>query len=511
MEGIVDKQNLKPVNGVFEGDTEFEGNADMYLQTDSKHGKAWSPEEDHKLLELVNIHGSRKSAWPIIANAIGGRTAKTCRIRWWRFILPSLETHGHLEHEEGTNVETSKKNRVWSKEEEDKLYEAVKRHGVGNWRKVAAELPGRTASACDLHWYLVVSKNLNSVKSDDGSIILGENGQEEAIGGMKRKKWSQEDDALLKRLVLQHGAHQCSWPVIANTMGRTEMACRWRYTKHLHASQPTVSPSNNYGHDIVVSNFPEGMHLLHAENNDTNVSAGDGMNTGYPSKRRRWTVEEDERLRNLVENRGTDSWAVVANKLMTGRSGDACQYHWQYELYPKLLLQQQSQAIEEGEAAGPGAMSMPAEGGGGLLAMYNQGNDVSSQAPAVMTVAPHTYSSNTRSNEWYKWTAVEDQRLRDLIDSYGYSGQATWEKIASQMPGRTLNSCRMRWKQALRPTITAQLQASGVVPPSNAYGTSANEILVNLAAAHHSLLLHPNQVTTGNVAQSTLEEYDRVV
>ena len=34
----------------------------------SKHGKSWTLEEDHRLLELVKTHGSRKSAWPIVAH-----------------------------------------------------------------------------------------------------------------------------------------------------------------------------------------------------------------------------------------------------------------------------------------------------------------------------------------------------------------------------------------------------------------------------------------------------------
>ena len=64
------------------------GNGADEAMFDTKHGKAWTPEEDHKILQLVEIHGSRKSAWPVVAEQLPGRTSNTCRIRWWRYILP---------------------------------------------------------------------------------------------------------------------------------------------------------------------------------------------------------------------------------------------------------------------------------------------------------------------------------------------------------------------------------------------------------------------------------------
>ena len=72
------------------------GNGGDEAMYDTKHGKAWTPEEDHKILQLVEIHGSRKSAWPVVAEQLPGRTSSTCRIRWWRYILPSLESHGKM-------------------------------------------------------------------------------------------------------------------------------------------------------------------------------------------------------------------------------------------------------------------------------------------------------------------------------------------------------------------------------------------------------------------------------
>lgn len=499
----------------------------------SKHGKAWTAEEDHRLLELVKTHGSRKSAWPIVAQNLPGRTLKTCRIRWWRFILPSLEAHGRLVHEEtvprdnGASAqpnfppEREKKNRVWSREEENKLFEMVKKYGLGNWRKVAEEIPGRSAGACDLHWYLVVAKNLKAGEGPSGNggnslgegEIIGIDGEEipvvgstgenalPAMNGMKRRKWTPEDDALLKQLIDQHetehGIHQSAWPLISHTMGRTELACRWRYNMHsaaANAAAQSLGPNNgshmgnmqNMQADGGFAGAAEGFNhqLLNSNNADVDGSGKPNETTLTPrrraggSKRRRWTVEEDQLLRQLVENRGTDSWAATAAKLETGRSGDSCQYHWQYELYPKLLLEQQQRQMAEQQQM---QQVRPAGADGDSQStLYLQQQQLSNANvstgtyPIPVGVAPHTYSSNTRANEWYKWTTAEDNLLRELIQQYGCSGQAAWEKIANQMPGRTLNSVRMRWKQALRPALSDAVIAA--VAAATSANTSENNI-----------------------------------
>ena len=49
-----------------------------------------------------------------------------------------------------------------------------------------------------------------------------------------------------------------------------------------------------------------------------------------------------------------------------------------------------------------------------------------------------------------RYTLQEDERLRGLVEMNGAAGHASWTKISELMPNRTVHSCRMRWKQALR-------------------------------------------------------------
>ena len=47
-----------------------------------------------------------------------------------------------------------------------------------------------------------------------------------------------------------------------------------------------------------------------------------------PTKRRRWTPDEENELRTLVGELGPDKWPAVAQRLGTGRSAAAVELHW---------------------------------------------------------------------------------------------------------------------------------------------------------------------------------------
>lgn len=86
---------------------------------------AWTPEEDHLLLELYNVHSTK---WAVIARHIPGRTDDACSKRYREALNPSLRRD------------------EWSKEEDDKLLDAYSRL-LGRWAQVGQELQ-RSGLAC---------------------------------------------------------------------------------------------------------------------------------------------------------------------------------------------------------------------------------------------------------------------------------------------------------------------------------------------------------------------------
>ncbi|KAG1864642.1 hypothetical protein DFJ58DRAFT_655646 [Suillus subalutaceus] len=96
---------------------------------------AWTPEEDHLLLELYKVHSTK---WSVIARHIPGRTDDACSKRYREALDPSLRRD------------------EWSKEEDDKLFDAYSRL-AGRWGQVGQELQ-RSGLACRNRWRLLERK-----------------------------------------------------------------------------------------------------------------------------------------------------------------------------------------------------------------------------------------------------------------------------------------------------------------------------------------------------------------
>ena len=99
--------------------------------------KPWTKEEDSKLVELVQADYKHpidldQVDWDSISEKIspdGSRKGKDCRKRWTNSLDPSLRKG------------------KWTKEEDEALIEAYKKHGA-SWLKVSLEISGRTDDQC---------------------------------------------------------------------------------------------------------------------------------------------------------------------------------------------------------------------------------------------------------------------------------------------------------------------------------------------------------------------------
>uniref|UniRef100_M4C2C4 Uncharacterized protein n=1 Tax=Hyaloperonospora arabidopsidis (strain Emoy2) TaxID=559515 RepID=M4C2C4_HYAAE len=98
----------------------------------------------------------------------------------------------------------------WMQEEDEKLREAVGRHGERNWKSIAEEVPGRNHTQCLQRWTKVLAP------------------------GLVKGHWRPDEDELLKELVAEG---RKNWGQVATRIpGRTSKQCRERWYNHLDPS-----------------------------------------------------------------------------------------------------------------------------------------------------------------------------------------------------------------------------------------------------------------------------------
>ena len=92
-----------------------------------KPARRWTFEEEAKLVELHERHGSN---WSAIAKEMGNRNVHQCRQKWVLSLDPSL------------------KKGVFSRSEDLRLYAYAFFDHTPNWPAIAKTIPGRTAKQC---------------------------------------------------------------------------------------------------------------------------------------------------------------------------------------------------------------------------------------------------------------------------------------------------------------------------------------------------------------------------
>jgi len=145
-------------------------------------------------------------------------------------------------------------------------------------------------------------------------------------------------------------------------------------------------------------------------------------------KKGTWTTEEDKRLQQLIPLQPRKSWAEVA-ALIPGRSSKQCRERWCYNLDPKIKKDDWTR--EEDEIL----LTIQAR-------MGNKWAHIASNLKGRTENAVKTRFKSLIRAKKREWRPEEDKIILQMHDQIG----SRWDRIAEELPKRTKNAIKTRYR-----------------------------------------------------------------
>jgi uncharacterized protein (DUF2237 family) len=188
------------------------------------------------------------------------------------------------------------------------------------------------------------------------------------------------------------------------------------------------------------------------------------------SRAGKWTKDEDSKLKDAVRMHGGKNWIAISalipggknwgaiSALVPGRARCQCKNRWHNALDPSIDRASGRKgkwtAVEDSKLKD----AVQTHGGKNWIA-------ISALVPGRTkrqceyrwqdALDPSIDQANGRTG---RWTEDEVAKLKDAVLTHGGKN---WVAIAALVPGRTKNQCNTRWQDVLNPSIAVEAGSTG--------------------------------------------------